>query len=180
MPPIKKIILYGPESCGKTTLAKTLAKAYNTTWAPEYMRTYLQKKWDDTKRTCEKKDIEPITRGQLHVETQALAKANTFLFCDTSVMQLVVYSKFYYNNWLPKYLENALNNMVLEQPQPHYFLTYYDTPWVADALRDKPFERDSMFTLFETALQTYNLPYTILKGSLPSRIETAKAILKKL
>ena len=37
-----KIVLFGPESTGKTTLAKQLAAHFNTEWVPEYMRTYLE------------------------------------------------------------------------------------------------------------------------------------------
>ena len=36
-----KIVLYGPESSGKTTLAN-LSAIYNTSWVSEYARNYLQ------------------------------------------------------------------------------------------------------------------------------------------
>ena len=39
-----RIVLYGPESSGKTTLAKALAKQFQTTWVPEFARNYLQEK----------------------------------------------------------------------------------------------------------------------------------------
>ena len=40
-----KIVLYGPESTGKSTLAKQLAEYYKTDFVQEYAREYLQKKY---------------------------------------------------------------------------------------------------------------------------------------
>ena len=40
-----KVVLFGPESTGKTTLSEKLARHYSTVWVPEYAREYLQKKW---------------------------------------------------------------------------------------------------------------------------------------
>ena len=37
-----KIVLFGPESTGKTTLSNQLARYYNSVWVPEYAREYLQ------------------------------------------------------------------------------------------------------------------------------------------
>ena len=39
-----RVVLFGPESTGKTTLSTALAKYYNTAFVPEYAREYLQKK----------------------------------------------------------------------------------------------------------------------------------------
>ena len=50
-----KIVLFGPESSGKTTLATQLAAHFNAQWVPEYMRIYLEKKWEGSKKTIEKK-----------------------------------------------------------------------------------------------------------------------------
>ena len=52
-----RIVIYGPESTGKTTLAKALAEIYQTTWVPEFAREYLQNKWDSTKEVCSLEDL---------------------------------------------------------------------------------------------------------------------------
>ena len=60
---VLKVVLFGPESTGKTTLAEMLAKHYNTLWVEEFMRDYLQEKWDNEQRVCEPKDMIPIAEG---------------------------------------------------------------------------------------------------------------------
>ena len=52
-----KIVLFGPESTGKTTLAKELASYYKTNWVPEFARDYLQRKWDQKKEVCSLEDL---------------------------------------------------------------------------------------------------------------------------
>ena len=54
---IKRIAFVGPECTGKTTLSRTLAQRYQTVWAEEYMRTYLQHKWDTQRLTCTPDDL---------------------------------------------------------------------------------------------------------------------------
>ena len=83
---IIKIALFGPESTGKTTLANQLATHFKTTWAPEYAREYLQDKWNKKQEICSPEDLLPIAYGQIHIENQALALANTYLFCDTCLL----------------------------------------------------------------------------------------------
>ncbi|MEA3443367.1 MAG: ATP-binding protein, partial [Bacteroidota bacterium] len=39
---IRKIVITGAESTGKTELAKGLAKYYNTVWIPELARSYIE------------------------------------------------------------------------------------------------------------------------------------------
>ena len=61
----KRVVLYGPESTGKTTLARKLSAHYKAPWVPEFARDYLQKIWNQEKRICEPKDLLPIAIGQI-------------------------------------------------------------------------------------------------------------------
>ncbi len=55
-----RVALFGPESTGKTTLAKALATHYKTEWVPEFAREYLQQKWDTKKKYARKKIYFPL------------------------------------------------------------------------------------------------------------------------
>ena len=63
-----KVVLFGPESTGKSSLAKELAVHYNTYCVDEYARHYLQEKWDKYQKICELDDIIPIAKGQMNSE----------------------------------------------------------------------------------------------------------------
>lgn len=162
---IKRIAFVGPECTGKTTLSRTLAQRYQTVWAEEYMRTYLQHKWDTQHLTCTPDDLLPIARGQVALENERILQANKVLFCDTCLLELMIYSYLYYGKCEPEIERAALAH--------HYdaiFLTYIDVPWQADDLRDKPHERESVFTFFQEQLDARGIKYQILKGSVEERI----------
>ena len=171
-----KVVLFGPESTGKTTLSRQLAKYYNSVWVPEYAREYLQKKWHSEQKICEPKDLLPIAAGQIRLENELAKKANSVLFCDTDLLETKVYSEAYYLGACNPVLEKY----ALENTYDLYFLTYIDTPWEADDLRDKPNERLRMFNDFEEALIEYKKPYVLLKGNKNERLETAIIHIDKL
>ncbi|QCE40875.1 AAA family ATPase [Psychroserpens sp. NJDZ02] len=164
-----KIVLFGPESTGKTTLSKQLALHYHSVWVPEYARDYLQNKWDNERGICEPKDLLPIARGQMALENKWAKKTDSVLICDTDLLEYKVYSEVYYSGMCDPLLEKY----ALENIYDLYFLTYIDTPWEADDLRDKPEERETMFKAFESALIKYKKPYVLLKGDKKSRLQLA-------
>ncbi|MFD0990272.1 AAA family ATPase [Mariniflexile jejuense] len=172
----KKVVLFGPESTGKTTLSNQLARYYNSVWVPEYARDYLQNKWNDERKTCEPDDLLPIAQGQIELENKLAKKTDTVLICDTDLLETKVYSEAYYLG----YCDPVLEKYALENTYDLYFLTYIDTPWEADDLRDKPEEREAMFKVFEKALIENNRPYVLLKGNKKQRLETAVMHIDKL
>lgn len=171
-----KVVLFGPESTGKTTLSKQLARHYNSVWVPEYAREYLQNKWNNERKTCEPKDLLPIAVGQMKLENELAQKTNTVLVCDTDLLETKVYSETYYSGTC----DSILEKYALRNTYDLYFLTYIDTPWEADDLRDKPTERLEMFKAFEQALIKYNKPFVLLKGNKNKRLKLAVSYIDKL
>ncbi len=167
---VLRIVLYGPESTGKTTLAQALAQHYNTTWVQEYAREYLQNKWDLEKKICEITDLKPIAKGQIEAENSGLTGAKDLIFLDTNLTVTSTYSDIYYG-----YTEQWLQDLVDQLSYDLYFLTQVDIPWVADDLRDRPENRDQTFKIFEQRLKTLNKPYVVLSGSHQERLTQAIA-----
>lgn len=171
-----KVVLFGPESTGKTTLSRQLARYYNSVWVPEYAREYLQNKWNNERKTCEPDDLLPIAEGQMKLENKLAHKTDSVLICDTDLLETKVYSEAYYIGSCDPVLEKY----ALENSYDLYFLTYIDTPWEADDLRDKPEEREVMFKAFENELIKNKRPYVLLKGDKKERLETAVNHINKL
>lgn len=166
---IIKVVLFGPESTGKTTLSQQLADHYNTIWIPEFAREYLQEKWNKVQKTCEPEDILPIAKGQLNSENEAIEKANKVLFSDTDILATKVYSQEFYDGFVPEELEEAVEKSTYHL----YLLTYIDTPWVADDLRDRPNQRKEMFYAFKEAVEKYDRNYIVIKGDKEERLQNA-------
>ncbi len=173
---IVKVVLFGPESTGKTTLSEQLAKYYNTTWVAEYAREYLQAKWDKEKKTCEPSDLLPIAEGQMKLENALSKNAANLLICDTDLLETKVYSEAYYVG----YCDPILEKYALENSYDLYLLTYIDIPWEKDDLRDKPNEREKMFLYFKETLEKYNKNFITLKGDKKERLTIAINHIDKL
>jgi NadR type nicotinamide-nucleotide adenylyltransferase len=173
---IVKVVLFGPESTGKTTLSKQLARYYNTVWAPEFARDYLQKKWNNERKTCEAEDLIEIAIGQMKLENKLATKADKVLICDTDLLETKVYSEEYYGGFVDENLDEAAKKNKYDL----YLLTYIDTPWEEDDLRDRPELRLEMFTAFENALIKHNRPYILLKGDKKTRLSLATESINKI
>jgi len=164
-----KVCLFGPESSGKSTLSRKLSQHYNTPLVPEYAREYLQDLWNTKKKICRPKDLLPIAAGQMKLENDAAQKTAKLLICDTDLLTTKVYSEAYYDHWCPE----LLNTYAIKNTYDLYLLTYIDTPWQADDLRDRPQQREEMFTYFKAALERYDRPYILVKGTIEERMAIA-------
>ncbi|HMV44208.1 MAG TPA: AAA family ATPase, partial [Leptospiraceae bacterium] len=168
---VKRIVIYGPESTGKTTLARTLAEYYKTEWVPEFAREYLENK----NSPVELSDIPIIAEGQIRTEDELAKKANRILICDTDILVTKVYSEHYYNT-CPEWIKEGAYN----RKYALHLLTNNDIPWVADILRDRGDRREEMFELFKTELEKANKSYKLISGNYKERFDTAVQIIDEL
>ncbi|MDA0331527.1 MAG: ATP-binding protein [Bacteroidetes bacterium] len=158
---VKKIVICGPESTGKSTLTQNLSSYYNTSFAKEFARDFLQHKWDITNTVCTKKDLIDIVKGQIDSENKALKKANKLLFCDTNILTTIAWSKTHFNGYC--------NDWIIDQSKKlsydYYLILNVDTEWVQDDLRDRPNDREKMFEAHKLELDLLGVSYDIIKGS---------------
>lgn len=125
-----------------------------------------KKKWDEKKEVCTWDDLIPIAQGQLKSENEAITKANGYLFCDTNLFELMVYSYIYYQK-----CPDIIEKYAIKHHYDIIFLTNIDVPWQADDLRDKPNERKEVFSIFEKFLKKYNYSFSILEGDIETRVQ---------
>ncbi len=168
-----KIVVFGPESTGKTTLAKQLSAHYNASYVPEYARIYAEAKHKKGEKLTAK-DVMPIAEGQLQLEK--VAAQNRLLICDTDILETITYARIYY----PEYDLKNLEKYVSKNTADFYFLTYIDVPWKADGIRDLPNERERAFSEFQASLKIYNQPHILLMGNPTNRLNQAITAIDKL
>jgi nicotinamide riboside kinase len=172
---IIKIALFGPESTGKTTLAKQLAEYYETQWVPEFARDYLQQKWEENQHICVADDMMPIAYGQVELENKKLESAKKYLFSDTNLMVTKVFSEMYYG-----FCDPLLNEAALKHEYDLFFLTDIDVPWEKDDIRDTPNGRETVFSVFKQTLIETKKPFITLSGNKESRLAKATTIIDNL
>ncbi len=188
MEEIRKIVVIGPESTGKSTLCKSLAEHYNTSWVPEYAREYLLKK--GTSYTY--KNLLTIAKGQIDLENSALTALSTNsnqesvsrplkqndgfgfrgnkLFIDTDMYVMKVWCEFVFNNCYTWIL-----NRIAERKYDGYLLCDVDLEWIPDALREYPEEktRQKLFHYYKNILENQSVPWTTINGDYGERFRKA-------
>lgn len=126
---IKKMAVIGAESTGKSTLCEQLARHFQTVCTVEFARAYLP----SLENQYTEEDLLTIAKGQLELEREALSRANRFLFCDTDIMNIRVWSEVKFGRCSPELLALASN-----QEYDMYLLLLPDRPWEFDPLRENP------------------------------------------
>lgn len=164
MTDIIKIAITGPESTGKSTLARKLAEHYNTIWVPEYARIYL----DQLNRPYKQNDLLEITKGQIRHEKELSSKANKFLFCDTEMTVLKIWSAHKYGSIDP-YILSEYNNSSYDL----YLLLDVDLPWEFDPQRENPEQGKFFFNWYERELNSKGASFRIISGNSEERVKNA-------
>lgn len=168
---VRRVVVHGPESTGKTTLCRRLAEHYGTVWASEYARGMLDHRGGE----CRAEDIVPIARGHL-ASQQALARqANRILFSDTDALLTEIYSELYFGS-----VPDVVKQIADSQAADLYLVTNIDVPWVADVQRDLPHRRPELREKCLAALESRGRKYVIIQGDWEERFRRACAAVDRL
>lgn len=165
---VKRVVLTGPESTGKTTLCQKLAAHFQTNWVEEYGRTH----WEAAQHPLTVADISIVGKTQLQMEQAAATQSNKILFCDTDLIVTQIWSEIYFKKcpqWIIEHNKTARYDL--------YLLMNIDIPWVDDGTREFPQSREFHFSRLKTELEARKLPFQIISGGFEERLERAKAII---
>ncbi|MBN3581399.1 ATP-binding protein [Algoriphagus aestuarii] len=162
----ERILILGPESTGKSTLASDLSTHYNEPWVPEYAREFL----DQLGRNYDYEDLLEIARGQVGIEDQLALEAEKFLFCDTDLRVIHIWSEHRFGKtdpWVLDQIQKRAYSLIL--------LTDTDMPWEPDPLREYPEleMRQYFFEKYLTLAKVSGFPYEVVSGNESSRLKQA-------
>lgn len=165
MPKPKRILILGPESTGKSTLAAALAAYFQEPWVPEVAREYLEK----LDRPYAFDDLLQIGKQQMQLEDDLAGSAKNYLFCDTDLQVIQVWSKHRYGKVDPWVLEE-----LARRTYALILLCATDLPWQADPLREHPDleMRQQFFEIYKQLSQASGFPWILISGDTAQRLST--------
>jgi NadR type nicotinamide-nucleotide adenylyltransferase len=184
---IKKVVIIGPESTGKSTLCEQLAQHYQTQWCPEFAREYLLT--NGTDYTFD--DLQTIAKGQLDLEESYLSMVNSewsmanstatshsplpthhspLLFIDTDMYVMKVWCEYVFDKCHPFILDE-----IAKRKYDLYLLCNVDLPWSYDPLREYPDEqpRQELYRIYKDILINQKVPWVEISGNYEQRLQQA-------
>lgn len=165
---IKKIVIIGPESTGKSTLCQQLAAYFKVEWVPEYAREFLLKNGADYTYN----DLLTIAKGQIALEEKHAQRTmrNAQLFIDTDMYVMKVWCEFVFG----KCHQFILDEIAMRK-YDLYLLCNIDLAWVKDELREYPDleTREKLYLIYKDIMINQSTPWVAIKGNCEQRLQTA-------
>ena len=149
------IIVTGPESAGKTSVALKLAEKYGAGYYSEYARDYIQQ----LTRKYNYYDILAIANYQYEQFKTYCAKNELSIF-DTYLIITKIWFLWHSNKY-PDWIDNAIT----DTKKALYLLCAPDIAWEPDPVRENGGKaRITLFNAYRTELENYGLDYRIISG----------------
>jgi NadR type nicotinamide-nucleotide adenylyltransferase len=174
---MKKIVIIGPESTGKSTLCEQLAAHYKTIWVKEYAREYLLKNGTDYSFD----NLLDVAKGQLEKEQLAVDSCQSenkskidnlksAIFIDTDMYVMKVWCEFVFEK-----CHHWILNRIAERKYDLYLLCNIDLPWVKDELREYPdlVTREKLYHHYKDIMVNQNIPWMDISGGYEERLRKA-------
>ena len=165
---MKKVVVIGPESTGKSTLSEQLANYYNTSWVPEYAREYLLQHGTEYNYD----DLLTIAHGQVALEESYIEKGadSKVLFIDTDQYVMKVWAEFVFGK-----CHQWILDQITKRKYDLYLLCNIDLPWTHDALREYPdlAPRQELYAIYKNLLMNQPVPWVDISGNYDERLQKA-------
>jgi NadR type nicotinamide-nucleotide adenylyltransferase len=186
---VKKIVVIGPESTGKSTLCEDLAVYFSvghrTGWVPEYAREYLLGHGNSYSYA----DLLTIAGGQIRLEDERAAALEAahengrdsgiekLLFIDTDLYVMKVWCEFVFGKCHPWILEQ-----IAVRKYDGYLLCQTDLPWVKDELREYPdlVTREKLYHIYKDCMINQDMPWAEISGVAGQRLQAGVAAVNAL
>lgn len=150
------VVLFGPESCGKTTMAKRLAKHFNGTFVPEWARPYLEA----VGATITEYKMEMIVNGQYASERAAETIDTLIKFKDSDLRTT---KGFYLYNGITQ--PDNLQWMIDQYPNDVYIIMNDKIPFTPDPLRYGGDKRETTKQFWIDLLESENRSYYVVEST---------------
>ncbi len=161
---MRKIAIVGPESTGKSTLARQLAAHFDAPMVVEYAREYLER----LNGPYTQIDLQYIAVGQLRLEKEQARKATDLLICDTNLLVIKIWSEVKYGNISP-----IIESLMDLNSYHLHLLCKPDIPWQSDPLREHPHMLEALYDRYESALKAAQVPFWVVEGQGSERLACA-------
>jgi len=174
-PAPRRVALVGPESTGKSTLARALAAHFDAYVVPEHAETMIAAGVCDPQALVTR-DFEDFARGRRASEETLASFGGELLVCDSDALTTQLYAE--------RLLGSCPSWIAEEAATSAYDLTLFfspDVPWQDDLHRVDRGGREAFFARMQAALRASGRRTVVLSGDWRARedaaIEACRALL---
>ena len=178
--PLLRVVLYGAESTGKSTLAERLAARFGAPWSPEHVREY----WDSHDGVITAADLDAIARGQRAGEDAARTRAEEVgarvVFHDTDLLTCTIWDDLLFPTACPEWLR--VEAAARARATDLFLFCDTDLPWASDPQRCFPDDegRAMCRRVFLEKLEATGARWTRVHGAAVEREARAVAAVELL
>ena len=173
---VKRIVIMGPESCGKSTLTKRLSEYFETNFVEEYGRTVFE----ENNFQLSVYDFITISKGRQNIEDKMIKFSNKVIFCDTEDITTYIFSKKFYPKDYIEVEDYFQDSFDTKSKYDIYILLSPDCEAVQDGTRQFLDDRFEHYNAIKGELVKRNCNFVEIGGDWNNRFEKSKKLVQDI